>query len=289
MAKHKVTTVPTKITGLTIGTKYTFQNPSAELVCFYVADTDVAPAATSEDAFVLFPKEICQITDNGSVYIFVWAKGSGGLVTSVPADKITAGGVGGGGSSSGGSLPAGSTVLDTIQWDASSNAWAAVSSTTLIIYALTRANTFVSIREALVFALSLAADTYPLRGAIVSSPRLWSVGKGYSEDTFSEDSTNNRISNVWPTGGTAPYAWVLTPANTDYIDDFSFTYRTSAATHAQVALVVQRDYLRINHVPYDVAKVQVVGDRPVRGHGKWGSLVFNYAEPAPPASTVVKI
>ena len=76
--RQDVTTTPTALSGLTVGTEYTLQSRAPGLV--YVEAADAAPSASGA-AFVLSPEAFLIVKRDASTQeIYVWGERSGGGV-----------------------------------------------------------------------------------------------------------------------------------------------------------------------------------------------------------------
>lgn len=151
--------------------------------------------------------------------------------------------------------------------------------------AITRGNNFDSIKAAMEAALTAGGTTHFDTGI--------SVSRNYHSCCFQSGSTS-QINNVWESGGTAPYVWVLTPSVTDWIDGFSARYCRPPAdtgtpngcgdagtTKNDVPLTITRDQIVINGTTYDWAVGQMPGSRPWDTCANTcGEVDFTYSAPA---------
>ena len=207
-----------------------------------------------------------------------------------------------------GNLMNGTDVLNRLQWNSAQGFWEPVSDSSAIYYVLTRTNTYADVAAALRFTLEAGLPSYPVKGVLRTLGFAWdavpgpvlepfSLNVGFSNSSFREGDQSRHIWNVWPDGGDAPFAWVLSPSHTDYIDSFSLKYEYTPpepaflpVTPDQNDLVVQRDFVRINGVPFDAASVQVIGPRPDRGSDfPNGSITLSYTNPPAPTTTIEEI
>ena len=192
-------------------------------------------------------------------------------------------------------LPLGSDVLTDIRWDAANAEWEAVSSETTIYMGLTRDVTLARVSAAVLYALDNGLQIYPPTADISVPAEEFSVSQRGASARWAENTQSAYINHVWPSGGPAPYVWVLTPAHTDWIDDFVTRYEdwsTGARVDRDFVLAVDRDEWRINGVPYDMASAQVPGARPparTPGAPNRGYIPMWYVAPAVPSSSFVAI
>ena len=183
-------------------------------------------------------------------------------------------------------LPTGTAAATGIKWSETSQRWEALSTETTIYYAITRAAAYASIAEAILHALNTEGNRYPPPNDRVTAFEPWTTREGYAYNVLGESERDIAITNVWTDGGAAPYAWVLSPASEDWIDNFTIVYRANGVAVAQPAITVERDFMRINGTPYDAGYLQLAGDRPNATGSPGSSVVPTYNKPAEAAATV---
>ena len=192
-------------------------------------------------------------------------------------------------------LPAGTSVRGGLQWSVPDGRWIAVSQVSTVYYALTRENTFGSLQEALLFGLRRAGKSYPEAYAALpagETAEAFSVQEGFGNNRFQEIAISSQIANVWPHDATDnPALWVLAPARTEWIKDFSSEYRRldgrgqrEAEDIEQDAFRIRLNFVALNGVEYDAGDAIVLGDPPpVADSG--ASIGVSYT--SPPTSDAV--
>ena len=165
----------------------------------------------------------------------------------------------GGGGGGGGTLPTGSDALDELRWV--NGRWSPISVVTTSYGAMTRAGTFVSLKELMdgvasePYGLGVSAD-----GQLVNARESLSAGNDRPYRPITLDA-------VWPVAEAAPYVWLLTPSFYHGLSNFSgrFTSRNSDGAQQDivgVTFVAQSYQMFIDGVPYDVGLAQVPLARP---------------------------
>lgn len=169
-------------------------------------------------------------------------------------------------------LPVGTALRDALQWSVSDGRWIAVSEVSAVYYALTRENTFGSLQEALLFSLTRAGTAYPPNYAPLpdgETAEAFSVLEGFAYNRFREgyyDGASGQISNVWPPDATDnPSLWVLAPARTEWVHNFSSSYNLREPVLeviTQGAFRIRLNFVVIDGVEFDAGDAEVLGDPP---------------------------
>ena len=185
-------------------------------------------------------------------------------------------------------LPTGTAELNTLQWDVIAGAGDAVSDSSFTAVALTRDDDGTQLRDALLYAFDNSGSVFPPFGDS-SGALMFSVSISSGTRKFAENVPfHNQINNVWPEAGPRPYMWIISPSHTDWIDGYSVRYGfTGGGTYTQDAMTVTRDFIIIDGVRFDAARVQLTGAR--SGSGDRGSAEIRYAEPPSTETTVIEL
>ncbi len=179
--------------------------------------------------------------------------GAAGQDSTVPGPTGPAGAAGAPGPTG---LPDGSLARRDLKWDTSTSAWLAVSDVTTVYYGAAADDDYLHVSGALAAGLNtagvqIATDSYLL---------------------YKDRSTlrNDHMAALWAGISQAPSVFVLAPAHTEWIHDFTCTVRSGPLT-----LVVASDFVYINGLAYDIAMAVHPGVE-----ADVGSVGFRYTTPA---------
>ena len=183
-----------------------------------------------------------------------------------------------------GILPTGSSALNKLQWNATGGVWESVSEATTRYYGITRSTDLAGLSEAVLYLNNNGLSLYPPAGTLTGL-EPFSISNRFTR--FGENDSYSSILNVWESGGSAPFVWVINPNHTDYIDNWTATYENytvNPKVDIPITLTIERDKWRINGVGYDFAYGQITGPRPSRvvgPHGfDFGFIQIRYVAPA---------
>ena len=198
---------------------------------------------------------------------------------------------------SGLALPRGSEARNELQWNTGTEEWDAVASVETVYGGLTRAADFASIKTALLHLFEQGGTKFPAARTTTTEPFSASIG---TRPSFSESDQSHQIFNVWLDGGDAPFAWVLTPAQTDWVDGFWLRYERKEEAISFLPIQhdvrplsnVVRDFLEVNGAPYDLGYAEVPAERPAEtgtADNDRASINLIYTAPAQTANEITEV
>ena len=208
----------------------------------------------------------------GRNYRFTMPAADSDLIELLNGEVVPAGGIDG---VTG--LPHGSTALDSLRWDATTNRWVPVSSDSTVYYAITRGNTFLSLSTA-------------LRGLLMSMSAVRYDGVGQSYATSNSalnvyEVEDARLTALWPTGHPAPYLWVVVPERGGPVARYAVAMTDGDGGGLTVASFTEAAFsLTIEGAPYRCGVIQLVRDP--RGDFR---VVWRYTPPGITVPTIVQV
>ena len=180
-------------------------------------------------------------------------------------------------------LPTGTDELNTLRYNEVVSGWEAVSTHELLYSALTRGNTWVSLKA----TVDEVADQEDGTGYGVDSIFLTSTSISFSD----RNGWPLGPDDVWPVGEDPPYFWLLTPDYHKWLADYTYYSRTEGpgnlVEYNQNLILVEQAYkVLINDIPYQVGLGQVNTVRPMLT--EWTTIGAVYRPDPDPAPTFVQ-
>ena len=152
-------------------------------------------------------------------------------------------------------LPVGTSQQRELKWNPTSSAWEAVSDVTTVYYGAAADGDFNHVAAALAAGLNTAG--------IQIATSLFLLYKG--RNTL----RNDHMAALWAGISQAPSVFVLAPAHTDWIHNFTCRVRSGP-----LALTVADDFVTINNTIFDIGMAVHPGLE-----ADVGSVVFRYTAP----------
>lgn len=210
----------------------------------------------------------------GRNYRFVMPAADSDLITLLDGEVIPAGGA-----DAITGLPVGSSALDSLRWNAAMNAWQAVSSTSVIYYAITRGNGFSDLSSAIRSILT-SGDAQ-----VYSSTLGLYVTANQALDVFETSDYAGSFDVLWPVGMSAPYLWVAVPTAIGLATQYTgYGEPDGGGTETSAAFLHPNFSLTVEGVPYDCGVVQL--PRSDRAAFK---VIWDYEAPVIASPSIVEI
>ena len=145
-------------------------------------------------------------------------------------------------------LPAGSSQLRELKWNANTSAWDAVSDVSTVYYGATAMGDYVHVAAGLNTAGTRITTTEYL------------LYKGFSANVL----RNDHLAALWAAISSAPVVFVLAPAHTEWINNFNLTLNTGP-----LDATVTDDFVYINGTAYDIKLATHTGVEADVGSAQW--------------------
>ena len=152
-------------------------------------------------------------------------------------------------------LPTGTSQQRELKWNPTTSAWEAVSDVTTVYYGAVAVGDYTHVASALAAGLNTAGIQ------IATTSFLLYKGRNTLR--------NDHMAALWAGISQAPTVFVLAPAHTDWIPNFTCSVRSGA-----LALTVADDFVAINGTKYDIALAVHPGME-----ADVGSVTFRYTAP----------
>ena len=152
-------------------------------------------------------------------------------------------------------LPAGTSQQRELKWNLTTSAWEAVSDVTTVYYGAVAQGDYIHVASALAAGLNTAGIQIATSSFLLYKER--------------NSLRNDHMAALWAGISQAPSVFVLAPAHTDWIPNFTCSVRSGP-----LALTVVHNFVGINGTVYDIGMATHPG-----AEADVGSVPFRYTAP----------